>query len=271
MRNARQKTRPVCAHQVGWAQGNRWPAENPREQRIQENVAVIRESEIASDWLAGPRKVWIHPAAAARDCLVFLDGELYTDRVKAPEIVRTATCAYLPNVSAASRHADYTCNESFALFVAELPRWIEQQVASFDRYFLCGLSLSGLAAVFAALRHPGIYAGVLSQSPSAWWNEEWLRDEWRNERLGAPLPRNQRGRFWLSVGTQELQENVTHPPTGLMQKVSQLDAVRRLAQEMAEAGQVVRLAEYDGGHDPACWARELPSALEWLLDEHGPS
>jgi enterochelin esterase family protein len=227
-----------------------------------EKAEVITEGEILSDWLSEPRKVWIHPARATKDCLVFLDGELYTDRVKAPETVRAATCIYLPNVSAAGRHADYTCNERFASFVAELPHWIDQHVASFDRFFLCGLSLSGLAAVFVSLRHPGIYSGVLSQSPSAWWNAEWLC---------TSLPRGQRGRFWMSVGTQELQENVTHPPTGLLQRASQLDSVRRLAQAMAASGQVVRLAEYEGGHDPACWARELPEALAWLLTEHGPS
>jgi enterochelin esterase family protein len=232
----------------------------------------MTEGEITSDWLSEPRRVWIHPARATKDCLVFLDGELYTDRVKAPEIVCAATCIYLPNVTAAGRHADYTCNDRFASFVAALPQWIDEHVASFDRFFLCGLSLSGLAALFTSLRHPGIYAGVLSQSPSAWWNDEWLRDEWRrNEWRGKSRPRDRRGRFWISVGTQELQENVTHPPTGLLQKTSQLDSVRRLARAIAATEQDIRLAEYDGGHDPACWARELPEALAWLLTDHGPS
>ena len=226
------------------------------------NVPTITAVEIPAACLPEPRKAWIHPAAAAKDCLVFLDGELYTDRVKAPELVRGATCVYLSNVSAAARHADYTCNENFASFVAQLPNWIEQHVAPFDRYFLCGLSLSGLQAIFTAPRHPGIYSGVLSQSPSAWWNDEWLR---------TSLPRGNRGRFWLSVGSQELQENVTHPPTGLIQKTSQRDSVRRLAEAMADAGHVDHFEEYDGGHDPACWARELPEALAWLLNEHGPS
>jgi len=91
-------------------------------------VFVFTEGEISSDWLSMPRKVWICPATPSEDCFVFLDGELYTDRVKAPEIVRSATCIYLRNVSAASRHADYTCNENFASFIAEVPHWIEQHV-----------------------------------------------------------------------------------------------------------------------------------------------
>jgi enterochelin esterase-like enzyme len=223
---------------------------------------MLTDGEINSNWFPEPRKVWIQLAAPAKDCLVFLDGELYTERVKAPEIVRAVTCIYLPNVSAASRHADYTCNENFASFIAELPHWIEQHVASIERYFLCGLSLSGLQAVFAALRHPGIYSGVLSQSPSAWWNDEWLR---------TSLSCKNRGRFWISVGTQELQENVSHPPTGLIQKANQLDSVHRLAKSMVGAGQVVHLVEHDGGHEPACWARELSDAVAWLVDEHGPS
>ena len=231
---------------------------------------MITEAEIVSEWLPGSRKAFIHSAArgSARDCLVFLDGELYADRVKAPEIVQRAqldgtlppiASVYLPNASAESRHQDYVCDDRFASFVRDLPRWIERHTASFDRYYLCGLSLSGLQALFTALTRPDVFAGVLSQSPSAWWNDEkLLRSLLRNE--------GSRCRFRLSVGTSELQENVSHPPTGLFQRSSQRDSVRRLATAMSDAGYELRLVEYDGGHDPARWADELPDALNWLLD-----
>ena len=215
----------------------------------------MREVEISSAHLSTPRKAWIHSVSYSKDCLVFLDGELYIHRVKAPEFVLDATCVYVSNADAASRHEDYTCSLAYALFVAELRQWIDQNVGSFDRFFLCGLSLSGLQAVFTALTHPGSYSGVLSQSPSAWWNDEWL--------CGS-LPAATHGHFWLSVGTLESQEDVMHPPSGMFQKASQLDSVRRLAQGMTNLGHVVHLSEYDGGHDPACWARELPIAVNWL-------
>lgn len=227
-----------------------------------------REAFITSPALSVPRKAWIHHADDAKDCLIFLDGELYAERVKAPEIIATAqasgalpplTSIYLPNLSAADRHEHYTCHEGFASFLArELPLWIAEEVGRFERVFLCGLSLSALQSVFTALQHPGVFAGVLAQSPSAWWQEE---------RLVAsldPAPQTL-GRFWLSVGTQEIQEEASHPPTPLIQKTSQLASVRRLAKRVKAIGHEIHLHEYDGGHDPACWAAELPQALAWLL------
>ncbi|MFO1482153.1 MAG: alpha/beta hydrolase-fold protein [Verrucomicrobiaceae bacterium] len=223
----------------------------------------MTEHSIPSAHLPVSRKAGIHRATTgeAWDCLLFLDGELYTDRLKAPTILCEAamTCVYLPNSSAAARHADYTCNEAFATFVAEeLPRWIEREVGRFERLFLCGLSLSALQAVFTALRHPGVFAGVLAQSPSAWWQEEWLA-------ANIPAQPSRTQHFWLSVGTQELQTNVSHPPTPLVQTTSQLDSVRRLSTALSAAGHDIHLNEYEGGHDPVCWGAELREALAWLM------
>jgi enterochelin esterase-like enzyme len=232
----------------------------------------MTEHEIPSAILPAPRKAWIHRATIgeAKDCLLFLDGELYTERVKAPVILREAeaagalppvTCVYLPNASAAGRHPDYTCNEAFADFLArEMPPWIEREAGRFERVFLCGLSLSALQAVFTALRHPGVFAGVLAQSPSAWWQDEWLAQS-------LPAMPATPNRFWLSVGTQERQTNVSHPPTPLVQTTSQLDSVRRLFTALTAAGHTIHLNEYDGGHDSACWGEELPEALAWLIKD----
>lgn len=229
---------------------------------------MMAEHQISSDLLTAPRKARIHHAEGASTCLIFLDGELYTDRVKAPEVIAAAqssgslpplTCVYLPNRSAEDRHEVYTCNDRFAAFVAlELPRWIEREVGRFERLFLCGLSLSALQSLYTGLQHPDLFAGVLAQSPSAWWQDERLASC-----LDA-LPCS-RGRFWISVGTQELQENAAHPPTPLIQKTCQLASVRRLAERLAEAGHDLYVHEYEGGHDPACWGAELPQALAWLL------
>lgn len=226
------------------------------------------EHVISSDLLVAPRKARIHHAEKASACLLFLDGELFTDRVKAPDVIASAqesgslpplACVYLSNLSAADRHEVYTCNERFAAFVAlEMPRWIERELGRFERLFLCGLSLSALQSIFTALKHPGNFAGVLAQSPSAWWQGEWLASSLDT------LP-SSRIRFWLSVGTREVEENASHPPTPLIQKTSQLASVRRLAKRMTEAGHDIHQNEYDGGHDPACWGAELPQALEWLL------
>jgi enterochelin esterase family protein len=233
---------------------------------------MINERQIASPWLSAPRTAWIHQAKSceAKDCLIFLDGELFTSRVKAPEILHGAqsagtlpafNCVYLSSVNALNRQIEYICDESFASFLAtDLPQWIERELGEHERRFLCGLSLSALQAVFTALRAPGVFAGVLSQSPSAWWQDEWL--------AGFVTAAGQNAnRFWISVGTHEVQEHVSHPPTPLIQKTSQLASVRRLAKRMTEAGHLIHCNEYDGGHDPDCWKAELPQALTWLLQD----
>jgi len=226
--------------------------------------------EVASPWLGNPRKVWIHPSLSGRaaECVVFLDGELYRDRVQVPQIMDglqasgrlpPVDCVYVSAVDAAARHVELTCNSAFASFVADdLCRWMTQTLGP-QRYFLCGLSLSGLAAVFTALQHPTVFSGVVSQSPSAWWNDEWLTAEL--------TPASRPGKFWMSVGNRELDEGVSHPPSGFLQQTSQLSSVRRLAERLAHAGHRVQPAEFDGGHDPTCWAQELPQALTWLMGD----
>lgn len=227
------------------------------------------EHSITSGILAEPRRVWVHhDGGSTRDCVLWMDGEIYSGRVKAPDLVDAAilsgnlpaiTCVYLPNDSQIGRHAAYTCDESFASFLAlEMPRWIEREVGPFERLFLCGLSLSGLQALFTTLRFPGIFAGVLAQSPSAWWNEDWLASSLSSFGTSGQ-------RFWISVGTRELQEDLRHPPTSLHQKTSQLTSVRWLSEAMSGAGHDVNLHEFDGGHDPACWGDELTEALRWLV------
>lgn len=233
---------------------------------------MLEQYIVESELLNCARKVWVQfpNSQPASTHFIFLDGELYIDRVKAPGIVGDLQASgqmppvasiFLSNVDAAARHADFTCNERFSQFLAAgLPRWIEQRVDGHDRrYFLIGLSLSGLSAAFTALRYPSIFSGVVCQSPSAWWNDE---------RLSKSLPHIEKsgGRFWISVGDQELQQGVSHPPSNLFQKTSQLDSVRRLSRALESAGHKVCHTEFSGGHDPKCWATELPQALKWLLN-----
>lgn len=232
--------------------------------------APIKATVIGSHLLNAARELWIDTpnADTGKDCFVLLDAELYRSRVKAPDLLNdaidartlaAATCIYLSAPTPEDRHRDFTCSEIYADFLAdELQPWIENTMGHHKRYFVVGLSLSGLQAAFTVLRYPRTFAGALCQSPSAWWNDEWLADE-----LKAPLP-NQK-RFWISVGDKEIQEGMTHPPSGLLQNVSQLDSCRRLAAKLSACGADVRFSEFAGGHDPQCWGEELPAALSWLL------
>src|SRR5262249_23703346 len=152
------------------------------------------------------------------------------------------------HVDAVTRGTDFTCNEAWTSFVVtDLCHWIVQTTGRVERFFLCGLSLSGLAAAFAMLRYPTAFCGVLSQSPSAWWDDERLT-------LSLAADNKSASRVWISVGDQENQENVMHSPVELFQKASQRDSVRRLAEKLEGLCREVRFEEFSGGHDMACWA-----------------
>lgn len=226
--------------------------------------------EVQFDSLDAPRKVWLQEPASkpAVVCVLFLDAEFYLDRVQAPETLRTmqatgqippVTGVYLSHVNAAARHTDYPCNAEFSRFLAtECLTWIKERIGPVDRFLIAGLSLSGLSAAFTALQYPADFPLVLCQSPSAWWNDEWLSGSLREATI-KPC------RFWISVGDEELRAGISHPPSGMLQNTSQLASVRRLSQSLLSTGHEVRHAEFAGGHDLRCWAADLPAALTWLL------
>jgi len=231
---------------------------------------MFAEFEIDSELLKGNRKIWVQPASAgqASDCLIFLDAEYYIEKVQAPATIAhlqkagdlpPLTSIYLSHLDIMARARDFTCDEAFALFLAtDLCRWIKQTIGSFERFFLCGLSLSGLAAVFTALRYPDTFCGILAQSPSAWWDDEKLANS-------LPYDKRKGSRIWISVGDQETSENIMHSPVELFQRASQRDSVRRLAAKLEGLCSEVHSTEFSGGHTMACWAEELPYALSWLI------
>ena len=115
---------------------------------------MLTAVEVTSPLLPSPRKAWLQPSLTGQspDCLIFLDGELYIEHVKAPEILHDLqstgqpspfTSIYLSSPDAAARHIDFTCNETYSLFLAtDLRRWLENVAGTYKRYFLCGLSLT---------------------------------------------------------------------------------------------------------------------------------
>jgi len=157
---------------------------------------------------------------------------------------------------AACRTADYTCNDHYAKFVAEeVLQWAKSRNTGIQArdHVICGLSLSGLESAYIAFRHGNVFSAALSQSGSFWWLQG------RDIRLPTTT-----AKFWLSVGDQETANSVTHSPE-LIQKISQIAGVEQAAEEFRRLGGTVHYHRYPGGHAPAPWRAELPSALRWLL------
>jgi enterochelin esterase family protein len=224
--------------------------------------------------LSNTRPVWVlGPEAPGPDAalVVFLDGELYRDRVGAVPLIRglaagaevpEAIYAFVSMAGAEERWRECPCHPPFAEAVSEeLLPWIEAVVPGARqarRRVLAGLSYTGLAAAYVNLRNPGLFGRVICQSGSFWWNDCWVVDRYREAQgpVGAE--------FYLDVGSRETQAGVLHRE-GVFQGVSQREGVRRFRDAVAQRGGSARYAEFDGAHDFAGWRATLPGALRWSL------
>lgn len=189
------------------------------------------------------RDVWLVPGPAGPLC-VFLDAEFYLHDVKCLRLLRRElppmSCVFVSFADAGARHADFTWNPHYARFIAEDVRaWAAQRgaVGASGDDVICGLSLSGLAAAHIALERPDAFSRALCQSASFWW----LVDN------PAPLPET-RARMWLSVGSQETERDVSHAPTGLYQRVSQIEGVDHAGMLFEARGARVHRQVFSGGH-----------------------
>jgi enterochelin esterase family protein len=199
---------------------------------------------------------------------VFLDAEHYLRDLSCLEVIEPLlasgaipplTCVFVTHASGAARHEDYTCNHRYARFIAEdVLEWARQKNSRVDdsANVICGLSLSGLESALIAFQYPSVFGYALCQSGSFWW--------FADHEVALP---STTARFWLSVGSDETAANVSHPPTGLFQRVSQVDGVERAARRFQGLGATVKYNLHSGGHAAAPWREELAPALTWLLGE----
>ena len=227
--------------------------------KIEEHLIQSASGEYA-------RKVWLLPPPGGVPAIIalFLDGEYYVERMKAPAILHRLQkrgkippllCAFVSHLDNDARHRDLTCHPRFADFIlTHILPWLREKnpAPPPDGHLIAGASLSGLTAAWLALSHPEIFSRCLSQSGSFWWNDEWLAKN---------LPQWPRShvKFWLSVGHRETESNATHGT--LVQHASQIAANGRLIGALQARGHPVRHHLYLGGHDTKFWKRELPEAL----------
>lgn len=236
---------------------------------------MIDELTITSSEREYTRPAWLvaGPETAHSLC-VLLDGEHYRDGVQALPIVETLmqrgsippmTLLFVSHGGSAARHADYVGDPQFARFVAEdVVGQARARVPSLaaEGHLICGLSLSGFAAAHVALLYPDRFPAALCQSGSFWLEPEAFAQLTRQR---PPV----KTRFWLSVGDEETATNVSHPPTGLFQAITQIAGVERARDVLAGTGGDVRYHLFRGGHAFEPWRAELGDALQWLLRPYG--
>jgi len=222
--------------------------------------------------LANERAVWVRePERNATNLTVFLDAELYRDRIGATAIIDaldsrgdidSSLFVFVSMESAASRWVECPCYPPFARFIEEeLFPWLEgayPRAREAGERVITGLSYTGLAAAYVSMMNPSRFTKVIAQSGSFWSNDCWIIEYF--EELD-PKPKAE---FYLDVGLQETEVNVLHKED-VFQATSQIEGVKRFRDALLRHGYHPRYVEYDGGHDFTAWRLTLPDALRWAL------
>lgn len=222
--------------------------------------------------LANERTVWVRePDRTPTNLTVFLDAELYRDRVGALSLVDdlesvraidSSLFVFVSVESIAARWLECPCYPPFAKFIdEEFFPWLERMhptIRHGRERVIVGLSYTGLAAAYVAMMAPFRFTKVVAQSGSFWSNDCWISGHF--ERLEI----KPKAEFYLEVGLRETAENVRHKED-VLQVVSQIEGVRRFRDVLLRHGYAPRYVEFDGGHDCAAWRLTLPNALRWAL------
>lgn len=146
----------------------------------------------SSATLGNERTIWIREAPDPSQpfhLAIFLDAELYRDRVGAVAIIKhlqsTARLAntlfgFVSMESVESRWKECPCHAPFADFLnGELVPWLEERyppLTTASERVLIGLSYTGLAALFVASSPHSTFNRVIAQSGSFWWNHCFLTE-----------------------------------------------------------------------------------------------
>ena len=235
----------------------------------------IEKHDFSSVLLKNSRKISINtPPGYSRDVapydlLLVFDGDTYIDVVPTPVTLDNLISenrippmvAVIIGNATGARGTELPCNPTFAEFLnSELVAWVRRTYnVTHDprRVTIGGSSYGGLAATFAAYRHPETFGNVLSQSGSYWWTPP--TDPARKDvdpsyvaQLFVNSPRLP-VRFYLDAGSMELD---------LSGKGGSILVPNRHLRDVLRAkGYEVFYQEFQGAHDYASWRGTLADGL----------
>lgn len=234
------------------------------------------QCRMRSRFLRGSRSVWVYvppvfqPGRRGYNLIVVLDGAMYLTAVPAPRIVENLvdsrklgpSVVVLVGNGLHARTEELARNPRFVMFLSrELIPWLRRRFrlsTKSSKTVLAGSSLGGLTAAYAALQCPRLFGKVLAQSGAFLWpppgataGSPTLMEEF------ARAPRNST-EFYLDAGTFEGTVLPGMP-------MSLLSGVRYLRDVLMAKGYSVKYAEFEGGHDYACWRGTFADGLVQLL------
>jgi enterochelin esterase family protein len=225
-----------------------------------------------SETLDNERRIWVYtpygyqPGDAPYPLLVFFDG----DTVRGPMPVNTIldnliedgrippmVAVLVDSMTQEIRDRELPCGAAFLEYLTdELLPWARERyriTTDPALTIVAGQSHGGQAAAFAGLRRPDVFGNVISQSGSFWWSPE---DDSEHEWLTRQYAESERQpvRLYLEAGLQERGQTPDRGPSILVAN-GHLRTILRMK------GYDLEYAEYNGGHDYACWRGSLADAL----------
>lgn len=240
----------------------------------------VEKHSLTSALLKNTRDVWVYTppgyskTATPYGLLLVFDGDTYIkvvptpvtlDNLIADKRVPPLVAVMIGNAPHA-RSQELPCNPQFAEFLSsELVPWVRRlyNVSSDPRQVtIGGSSYGGLAATYAAYRHPEVFGNVLSQSGSYWWTPPtdpskpssfdpdsehgYVADLFINS---PRLPI----RFYLDAGSMEVDRSG--------QGGSILVPNRDFRNVLISKGYEVHYQQFQGAHDYLSWRGTLADGL----------
>jgi enterochelin esterase-like enzyme len=246
-----------------------WSVERPHVGR-----GTVHDHEIASHLQRCKRKFRVYTpsnyssAEGLYNVLIMFDGGVVDSLIPLTTILDNLIAAkkIQPMVAlmieqGEQRDADLACNEKFTdSLVTEVIPWLRRHyrvTKRADQTVVCGQSLGGLAAAFAALRYPKVFGNVLSQSGSFWyyrrWSQAtttmfgedtgWLTSQYAVTKL-LPI------KFYLDVGV--LEQSI---------ECNQVLENRRMRDVLVAKGYDITYVETSTGHDYLAWRETVADGL----------
>jgi enterochelin esterase family protein len=195
--------------------------------------------------------------------------EAILDNLIAEKRIPPMLAVFVDNGPGNARSRELPCNPAFADFLNfELVPWVRRLynvTPDPQQIVVGGSSYGGLAAAYAALRHPETFGNVLSQSGSYWWTppktpggsdfDSTAEPNWvAKQFISSPkLP----VRFYMDAGSDEIDLSG--------KGASILVPNRHLRDVLLAKGYEVHYQEFNGGHDYLSWRGTLADGLILLM------
>ena len=115
---------------------------------------------------------------------------------------------------------------------------------------LFGSSMGGLISLYAGVKYPSIFGKIGIFSPAFWFAKEDLVQFIKNEKSKLI-----KSKFYFLAGEKESEAMVSDA-----KEIAEL-----LKQKKVPSSQIFSKFDKDGTHSEYYWAREFPSAIQWLF------